>query len=268
MTGDPYRYQSNVALFATSRAAEFLARFGSAVVGREAETTYALAMLLGSRMPLTDAPPFGVSEVTLALEQAAIAGASEMANWLAAFPAAANPERLHCITYWRGVFLSISSQEDGGGPEGVGRGKWRSLRAAGEGRPQDAPQPDPLAGVAQAYRERAVPLVDLSAAVENWRDGPFSDFDLVLAREFEWPVAEGLMWSAWIDAIEFAQTVMLWQMFAPSFDVAERQALVDWKAAQAVANRAAAEDPSMPGLAEAMYPDPPCHPDALILSDA
>lgn len=270
MTGpiDPYHYQRQAALLATSRGADFMLAFGGPAQGQEAKVQNCLANIITPNIDQLPERVLTRDQLAAALTDAGVNRASEIADWIGYLPDGTQPDR-YCVDYWRGVFLSIGHPDDADGPPGIAPGKWRSMRAVAERRPVDTPNPDPLAPQAAAFRKDSKALFALRDQIEDWQQGPFSDLDLRLAKALDWPIADGLMWTQWTNAVEFALTRMLWRRYSPHFTADEKQAIIDWREQIAAETRAAMPyDPAYPDFAEIALPGPQCHPDEILQADA
>lgn len=267
---DKYRFQALAALFATSRGAEFLSAFDTPAKGHEPEVQDALAGLFESRLPDDIEHAVLRSDVEAALRMTAVGDAAEaVVDWIDDLPDSGGASGHANVYYWRGVFMSPGLAEDRDGPPEVATDKWRSLRAAGEERPQDAPDPDPLADAAERYRRDSAQLRALRDRIEDWQKGPFSDFDLKLGQKFDWPIGEGLMWTAWTEAIDYWLTKLLWAAYEGSFTQAEKDAVYQWAVRNTEIARAEALEgeyaSQYQGLDIALFfPGPPGRPDEML----
>lgn len=264
---DRYRFERLVALIATSRGGAFLSSFDGPARGQESEVQGALAELFVQIMEHGGNAFVSRADVAASLTGADVDG-SDMIAWIDDLPDASGSRALSCVFYWSSVFMGPCAAEDRNGPPEIETSKWVSFRAAAEKRPGDIPEPDPLAVAAKAYHRAVAPLRSFCANVEDWQCGPFTDFDLLLAKRFEWDIAERALWGTWIEIAEYAMTKQLWRCFGPAFTQVERDAIFAWKVGHVAESRQLMrEDPRFPNLAEDLLPDPPCHPDDMMRAD-
>ena len=273
---NPYRFQTLAGMLATSRSASFLRSFAGPHRPYEVEIQTALADLFTRRIAtleegqkLEDSPILR-SEVEEAISATPVgANAGDVVDWIDDLPDSSGTRGLSCTFYWNAILREPQHPEDRDGPPEVPTAKWRSLRAAGEERPRDAPDPDPLKKAACAYVRDSAGLRSLRKDIKDWQKGPFTDLDLSMAEQFDWSVADGLMWSPWEAAVDYALTKLLWATFHDDFTVAERDAILAWKVGHIREMRGEmADDPNYHGLTDAIISDPPCHPDDMLRTNA